>query len=181
MAKEALEHVRSLSVVQREPDLSRLAKGCVVASEDELFSVEGVTRYEERYGGRLYVTPELLLRSLLDGRRLSLAIESGDELRIDLQVDRLRLSELGLDNGDLARMDDEEEGAFTFQGRRFEYADSGDAKLVSEEGEQPLYYWDFDATDGSHRISVERYDAAPEVYLMRRVSPQKLEAFSVPR
>lgn len=90
--------------------------------------------------------------------------ESGDGRHIGLQVEQLKLKDLAINESDLERFDDQEEGSFTHKNLIFHYKDSGEAMFYrngDESRPEKIYYWDFGASDGKNLLGcVKRRDGS---------------------
>ncbi len=111
-----------------------------------------------------------------------LTVEEDDETDLSVSLRRLPFTDLGITKEQLDRFDEEERGGFEFEGRDYVYEDSG--RAVYHRGgdrtkSERFYYWEFKARDGSHLISVERWnDGSMEVHLSQPIKASQITVFS---
>ncbi len=111
-----------------------------------------------------------------------LTVEEDDETEMSVSLRRLPLTDLGLTTEQLDRFDEEERGSFKFEDREYVYDDSG--RAVYHRGgdrtkSERFYYWEFRARDGSHLISVERWnDGSMEVHLSQPIKASQITVYS---
>jgi hypothetical protein len=183
--QERLQMVRAVGTLHRSTvgGLEAAKVGDWLKIEMEPHVVRERSLYREDYNCRRYETVDLRVQSLEDGQSRSLSFEQDDGLQIYLEVERPRFADLGITKEKLARIDDEEEGGFTYGGRRYEYQDSGDSAYFAGGGNEAdrLYYWEFESEQGDRWISVEQYDAVPEVTITRQIEESRIELFPVDR
>lgn len=93
--------------------------------------------------------------------KISIEYERDDKLVIGVQIKKLKLRDLSLNQSDLDRFDEEEEGSFFYEGIQFYYEDSGEALFYPDCDEskvKKLYYWDFQSGDGKHLMGCEFFE-----------------------
>lgn len=108
--------------------------------------------------------------------------EEDDELEISIKLKDLKLRELGISKSDLEKMDDHEEGDFTYEGEKYYYEDSDRAVFYRngiEENAEKFYYWDFENDKGDKYISAESWDGEIEVSLSYPVRSNQVTVYSL--
>lgn len=101
------------------------------------------------------------------GRQVFLEMYEDDELELSFNFADagVTLSELGLTEDDLVRMDESQSRSegFEWNGQRYSYAGSGEIGYFKDgrgEGEG-FYAWEFQAADGATGITVEKWEGEP--------------------
>jgi hypothetical protein len=115
-------------------------------------------------------------------RKVWIEFEEDDELEISIKIKDLKLRELGVSKSDLDRMDDQEDGEFSYEGEKFYYEDSGQAVFYRngiEENAERFYYWDFENDNEDKYISVENWDGEVEASLSYPVKPSQVTVYSL--
>jgi len=115
---------------------------------------------------------ELELETDLGTLWLEIEKESG-QLCLSLTLKSLTLTDLEVTEQRLEGIDDREEGALCYEGKIYQYEDSGTATFL-ENGSNPeeFYYWEFESEDEESLIGVEcwedqYYEASYGEYLDR--------------
>jgi len=107
------------------------------------------------------------LRGLYHERRVTLRLDIGDDLDVNLANDprKLTLEDLGLSEDDLAQMDERQNTAdsFEFDGKVWLYRRSREVKAWSGDSAQPtgFYDWEFQEQDGKRALEVRKSEGEP--------------------
>ena len=111
-----------------------------------------------------------------------LTVEEDDETEISVCLRRVSFTDLGVTKEELERFDEEERGSFRFEDRDYVYADSGRAVFHRDGNRmksERFYYWDFEAREGTHLISVEHWDdGSMEVHLSQSIKASQITVYS---
>jgi len=179
--EKVLGEIRTVEIVLPEKERRKLkikdaGKESVIVLKGEPFKVTCKNRYE--VGS--YEWFELKLYSLSDGREIFLEWEYDDKLELAIYDRATTLKELGIDKRALMEYDDEEEGEFIFEGKKFFYEDSDQAYFYEDmAGEKKsLYYWDFEDDDEEIFISIEQWDGKYEVAIGYEVTEFDIDILS---
>ncbi|MEQ8768787.1 MAG: DUF4178 domain-containing protein [Planctomycetota bacterium] len=113
-----------------------------------------------------------------------LEFEEDDRLEVSLtRQSKERLSDLQLDEDALIRFDEDEDGTFEHDGKRWRYVESAEAFFHEDGRPGPgdgFYYWDFEEVGGPGLISVERYEGEPfTVFRGQKIRPEDVSVWSV--
>jgi hypothetical protein len=96
------------------------------------------------------------------GKQYYLTIERDDgQIYLSLSLKTLSLADIKINERDLERIDDKEEGSIKYAGRVYYYEDSDEAEFFPDsqrKDSEDLYYWEFESDDGRHFISVEKWE-----------------------
>lgn len=152
------------------PELERVTltvesvqKGGYVKVDGVIYQVTAKHRYYETWKEKGKVKScewfELELESIRTGEKTYLEYERDDELELSMWQKDISLRRIGVTRSQLDEFDDEEEGDFRFDGRNYEYDDSGEATFYRNctgEGEN-FYYWDFEDSSGHNFIGCEKW------------------------
>jgi len=113
--------------------------------------------------------------------KVSITVEDDDELEISAVLKELKLRDLGVSKKDLKKIDDDEEGGFTFDGEKYYYEDSDEAQYLKDglsSNAEEVYYWEFENDSGNKFISIEEYDGDYEVSLLIPIKERHISIFS---
>jgi len=117
------------------------------------------------------------------GQKVWIDLEEDDEIELAIGMRQLDLKDLGLSKKDLDKMDEEEEGEFTFEGQIWTLDDSDSANFLrngDESKKEKLYYWDFVSEDGKKFIGVEKWSNTEyAVTLSDTLSPGQVTVYSI--
>lgn len=117
--------------------------------------------------------------------RVWLTVIEDDDTEMTVTLRKFSLAQLGISRKKLERIDDQEEGEVTFEGKRYLYEDSGDCNFYRDgdrNRRENFYYWDFESTDGSACITVERWGGDGgdfEVHLSQPISESQITVYSL--
>lgn len=145
---------------QGEYLLSQVGAGGYLSVEGKIWYVEAKHRYEETWERKTSKWYELKLVCLTTQETLFLEWEIDDELEVSLWKKEVPLRNLGLTPDSLWKMDDDEKGKISLDGRTYAYDDSGDAMFFknSQGPGEKFYYWDFECKeDDDYMIGTERW------------------------
>lgn len=110
-------------------------------------------------------------------------LEDDDGLTLNITLKKMKLRDIGLSKRDLERMDDDEEGSFTFEGETYYYEDSDRAMFYrygDETQGESFYYWDFENKAGNKFIGVEKWDdGAYDVSYSEPIASHQVSVFSL--
>ncbi len=166
-----------------QPSVENLQKGGVFRINGFGLRLDDVDllvldRHEYREGG--YKWFELECETGTD--KLWLNVERDDDLEITVSMAKMRLSELGVTKEDLQRFDDDEDGKFSFEGKKFHYEDSGSAQFYRSgdmSNRQDFYYWEFESEEDPRFIGVERWsDGSFEVHVSDAIKESRITVYS---
>jgi hypothetical protein len=118
------------------------------------------------------------------GRRVYLELAEDDELEcwLDSGKQELRLRDLGLEEEDLARIDEQKDygAGFEWNGERWTYKESCEVGYFEDgrgQGEG-FYSWSFENEDRNRVVWIEKYVDDPfEVGVAERVPPSQIQMF----
>ncbi len=117
--------------------------------------------------------------------RVWLTVIEDDDTEMTVTLRKISLAQLDISRKKLAKIDDKEEGEITFEGKRYVYEDSGDC-LFFRDGDrnraEEFYYWDFEATDGSGSVTVERWGGDGgdyEVHISQPISESQITVYAL--
>lgn len=165
-----LKNVRAGGVVQ----LSR------IGADMEDFDAKVIGRHAYRQGGFVWYELECDRGS---SKKVWVEIEEDDEVEVTITLRKLALRDMPFGMAELKRMDDEERGSFSFEGRTYHYDDSDQAvfhRYSEEQNAEGLYYWDFETEDGKSYISVERWDdGSVDVSYAEPIDPSQIKVYSL--
>jgi hypothetical protein len=150
-----------------------------IGPEMEEFDLKVVSKHVYRSGESTWYE----LECDRGDQKVWLDMEEDDELELGISLREVKLPELGLSKADLARMDDEEEGDFDFEGRKY-YLEDSDRAVFYRHGDdktaESFYYWDFEASDNKHYIGVERWGEGQfEAFLCESIRPSQVTVYSL--
>lgn len=119
-----------------------------------------------------------------NGQLVYVEIDKDGELIINATIKTdLKLKELGITKSELKEMDDEEEGEIKYEGRIYEYEDSGDATYYpecDEESGEPFYYFDFFDEESDTGINVCVWNAGgTDVSVYQSLRADQIEVYSI--
>lgn len=150
-----------------------------IGPDMEDFDVNVIAKHIYREGGDTWYE----LEGEIGSRKVWIEIEEDDELEISITLKKLKLSDIGLDKNDLKRIDDKEEGSFTFEGKKYSYDDSGKATFLrygEEKNAEKVYYWDFECNDEKYSISVEKWeDDSYDVSYSESIKSSQVKIYSL--
>lgn len=125
-----------------------------IGSEMEEFDLKVISKHTYRQGESSWYE----LECDRGEEKVWIDMEEDDELELGISLRKLKLNDIGLKKADLEKMDDDEEGSFEFEGRKYWLEDSDEAvfyRYSDDKNAEMFYYWDFESKDGKHFISVE--------------------------
>ncbi|MCH2154945.1 MAG: DUF4178 domain-containing protein [Opitutales bacterium] len=110
-------------------------------------------------------------------------VEDDDELSVSLTVKKMKLSQIGLNPDEVARIEKADEGEISYEGRSYEFDDWGEAMFYRNgaraQGER-FKYWDFESEDGLHSLTIEQWAGARmEAFLSENIRPAQIDIFSL--
>ncbi|WP_120498150.1 DUF4178 domain-containing protein [Kiloniella sp. EL199] len=109
-------------------------------------------------------------------------VERDDDLEITVSTSKMRLAELGISKEDLQRFDNDEDGSFSYEGKKFYYEDSGSAQFFRAgdmSNAQDFYYWEFESEEDPRFIGVERWsDGSFEVHVSEAIRESRITVYS---
>lgn len=112
-----------------------------------------------------------------------LDMEEDDELEVAVGLRKLKLRELSLTAKDLERMDDNEDGEFSYNGETYYLEDSDSAVFYRhghDKSAEKFYYWDFESSDSKRFIGVERWsDGSYDVTYSEAIKPSQITVYSI--
>jgi len=115
--------------------------------------------------------------------KIWLDLEEDDELELTVVLKKIKLRELGIKKNDLERFDDEEEGSFEFDGKKYYYEDSDKAVFYrngDDKNAETYYYWDFEADDEKYLIGIEKWSNGDiDVSLSESIKPSQVTVYSI--
>lgn len=110
-------------------------------------------------------------------------MEEDDELELAISLRKLKLDDLGVTRQDLIKMDDEERGNFDFEDRKYYLEDSDEAifyRYSEDKNAEKFYYWDFEAKDAKHFISVEKWsNGSYDVTCSEAIKSSQVTVYSI--
>jgi len=117
------------------------------------------------------------------GEKVWLDMDDDDELELTVCLRKLHLRDLPISKSDLDKMDDDEDGKFSFEEDTYYYEDSDPATYLKN-GDQArseeLYFWDFETKSGDKFIGVEKWgDGSYDVSLSGPVKSSQIEVYSL--
>ncbi len=89
-----------------------------------------------------------------------LDIEEDDDLEVSLVIQRMKLQDIGISPDDLDKMAELEEGEVQYDGRKFEFEESGEADFLRNgdtSKPEKVRYWDLESEDEKFLLGVERW------------------------
>ena len=117
------------------------------------------------------------------GEKVFLQFEEDDGLEMSISIKELKMRDLGLNRSDLDKIDDAEEGGFTYGGVKYYYEDSDKAIFYrngDDDEAEPYYYWDFEDDDGKNFISIEKWgDNELDIALSIPVKASQVTVYSL--
>ena len=128
-----------------------------IGPDMEDFDVNVIAKHIYREGGDTWYE----LEGEIGSRKVWIEIEEDDGLEVSITLKKLKLSDISLEKQDLKRIDNDDEGGFTFEGQKYNYDDSGEATFLrygEESNPEKVYYWDFECADEKYMISVEKWE-----------------------
>ena len=150
-----------------------------IGPDMEDFDVNVIAKHTYREGGDTWYE----LEGEIGSRKVWIEIEEDDGLEVSITLRKLKLSDIGLEKQDLKRIDNDEEGGFTFEGQKYSYDDSGKATFLrygEESNTEKVYYWDFEGDDEKHMISVEQWeDNRYDVSYSESIRPSQIKVYSL--
>ena len=175
----------SASEAQRDDSIRSAGVGDVVVIpgfsptfDDATFLIESKSRLESDFGNSYEL-------AAVDGdRKVSIEWSNGDELSILVTEhgETIQLSEIGVDEDALVRMDNEKstENFVQYQGQQYLYRNSYEVSYFKDSGShmEGFYMWDFGSEDEQQAISVVKWEGMPfEVYASVTVSPHVVRVY----
>lgn len=149
--------------------------------EDINLTVERINRYENPNTG--FSWNELSGRAGGGKKDIEVIDDSGDlYISMDMDVD-ITLRDLGLEEADLARMDEEQDRGNTFEydGKTYRYSESSETMYYKNGQGSPEGYWSWDfecVDDDSISIYVEKWEDEPfEVGMSRSLIPASVKVY----
>lgn len=97
-----------------------------------------------------------------DGEKVWVDVDDDDELVVSVVLKKITMNEIGLGGpsriSKLANIEEEETGSVKYEGKNYNYVDSGDAKFYKycdDKKVEKMHYWDF--RNGQYLVSVENW------------------------
>ena len=137
----------------------------VMGAGDEFEDLDFVVDRRNRYESDDETWHEL--SGLYKGRRIFLEYSEDDEVEVTLNLSRqeLKLSDLGLTEDELSRMDEEQSASnsLTFEGQVWHYAISREVGYFRDgRGEGEGYYtWTFESEEKKRELFIEKWEGEP--------------------
>lgn len=154
----------------------------IPAAGDEFEDLDFVVDRKNRYESGEDVWYEL--SGLYKERRVFVEYEEDDELEVSLNkgLKSLSLSDLGLTEDEIGRMDEEHDSSngFDFDGQRWNYVSSREVGFFKDgRGEGEGYYcWNFESEDGRRQLFIEKWEGEPfEGGLAETVNPNDIKVY----
>lgn len=117
--------------------------------------------------------------------KIWISLEEDDGLDVSLTLRKLKLRDLGISRNDLDEMDENGEGSFEFEGKKYHYESSEEVSFfrngnVSETNEDFFYTWEFESEDEKSYISVEEWrDKSIEVSMAQPLKESQVQVYSL--
>jgi hypothetical protein len=154
----------------------------VLAAGDEFEDLEFVVDRRNRYESGDEEWFEL--SGMYKGRRVFVEYYEDDEIEVSVNLARreISLSDLGLTEADLIRMDEERSSSngFEFDGAGWNYSSSEEVGYFKDaRGEGEGYYcWNFRTKDGKRELFIEKWEGDPfEGGIAEIVDPQDVKIY----
>lgn len=110
-------------------------------------------------------------------------MEEDDSIELAVSLRKLKLRDIGITAEDLIRMDDNEDGSFTFEGVKYYMEDSDRAvfyRYNEDKNAEKFYYWDFESKDGKHFITVEKWsDGSYDVTYSEPIKLSQITVYNI--
>jgi len=141
------------------------------ALSDLDFTADRTTRFD--IGARR----TLLLSGIYHEHRVTLRVAIDEDVEVSLEADprKLSLEDLGLNEQDLAEMDERQNTAdsFEFDGQVWLYRRSREVKAWRDDQTQPtgFYYWEFQEQDGKRLLAIRKLEGEPFAVALFTVIP----------
>ena len=152
--------------------------GLSLEFDDSYFIIEKLNRYESAFG----TWKEVL--GVEGENRVWVQWSSAGGLYITAAPERrpMGLTQLGVDEDELIRLDEEEsiDNHINHDGTRYYYRNSGEALLFEDDGQQgeAFYVWDFSAEDDRGVLSVIKWEGRPfEASVSDVVAPDNVSMY----
>ncbi len=175
---ESIEALTDLRVTDAQVGDSISISGAGDDYEDLNFDVDRKHRYDS--GG----DESFELSGLYRGQRVFLEVSDDDQISVVLNAGKVKpeLHELGLNEEDLARVDENQDRAEVceYDGRRWNFQESGEVQFFREEGStgEGFYSWEFRDQSGARVLSVQKWEGEPfEVSLGQVVNADDVHVF----
>ena len=170
---------------QYKHSVKELKEGDFFTIEDLTYYVEELYTYEERNksGKTTWSWQEMKLFCIEKGTTSYLEYEEDDALEIYFCDTKIKLRELGIKIETIKEYCDDEEGAITFKGKKFNYEDDYKAYFIKKNAEaSPCMFYDFEANDGT-LLSIEEWtDEAGsdyEVFISKEIEAKNISIISL--
>ncbi|MCP4481564.1 MAG: DUF4178 domain-containing protein [bacterium] len=106
-----------------------------------------------------------------------------DELEVSITLKKIKLTDLNLTNKKLVKIENDDDGEIIYNNRKYYYEDSGKAEFLKhadKNSPEVYYFWDFEADDEKHFISIEKWtDNAYDVSTSEAIKLSQIEVFSL--
>ena len=115
-----------------------------------------------------------------EGEKVWIDVEDDDETIVTLTLKKMTLSQLGVTQFQLDKIDDEEEGSIRYNGINYHYKESDNAvfyRYCDDKNPEKLYYWDFE--NGNYTVSVEKWgENEYQAFFCQKMLPNQVEVLS---
>jgi hypothetical protein len=154
----------------------------ILAAGDDFEDLEFVVDRRNRYESGNEEWFEL--SGMYKGRRVFVEYYEDDEIEVSVNLARreISLSDLGLSEADLIRMDEERSSAngFDYDGQSWKYGSSEEVGYFKDgRGEGEGYYcWNFRSDDGKRELFIEKWEGDPfEGGIAEMTNPQDVKIY----